>query len=957
MTGDILLTCPFNPNSPPTPLGSPIPQASITVTLNAPVTSRILGGSSPQLWTEALLLVDDPSPANQDPCLSPTNPAACVVAGDNGGTFNQPGRFNVFQGVSGGPGTNSVTFLGVPIDPVGPSNGPPHPRKYRITNVRIDATTLAALPAGPSPVSASLAVSPATSMQIGGQPLTSGFVSDGLATSTSATNPPFQQCVTYPTTTVGTVTFTEDFATAFKVAGSSGQSTPATVYNTESGLEIAVSGGTAGAANTGTRLQTTISNIPPGVTILVDNWAQSPASIGCASPGINNAGCTLVSDAVLAGSGTPADPGQDTITAVTNGGQGSVTVVWEVTNTNSSAIDSLAFRIYAAFAGMSATPNLATSALSGFSPQYFANASAGPIPEFSLTVNVPAAPTNLFTISPCPEISGQVTLSGFGLSGVAMALAGTLAENTVTNGSGNYSFSVPGGNYTVTPSLNGYTFTPPEQTFNNLSLNQTANFIATSITPAITSSSPLPAGTVGVAYSQILTATGGTVPYTWAINTGALPPGLALNPVTGQIGGTPTTAGASNFSIQVTDGHGHSAIKAFSLSIAAVLAITSSSPLPAGTVSAKYSQTLVAAGGTPPYSWALSQGSLPAGLSLTAATGQISGTPTTSGVASFTIVVTDSTGATASQQYKLTVNPAPTIATTSPLPAGTINTAYTLTLQSAGGTPPFTWAVTAGALPAGLSLTAATAQIGGTPTTSGVASFTIGITDSNGATASQQYKLTVNPSPAITTASPLPAGTVSASYKLTLQSTGGTPPFTWAVTAGALPAGLSLNAATGQINGTPTTSGVASFTIGITDSNGATASQQYKLTVNPAPTIATASPLPAGTVNASYKLTLAVHRRHAAHYLGGDCRRFTSRAIPQCGDRADRRHSYGRRRRELHHRDHRQQRGRGFPAVQADGQPQPRDCHGLAVASTATVNASYKLTLQSTGGTPPLLGR
>ena len=851
LTGDILLSCVGAPGAAPTPTGAVIPQANISVSLSAPVTSRILSGTA----TEALLLVDDPSPANQDPCLSPTNPTvACQVLGGKppGATFNSPGRFNVFQGIGGGPGSSSVTFLGVPVDP--PSLGiTAASRTYRITNVRLDATSVPAGAGGLSPVFAFVS-SGSPSITINNPQLTVGFASNGLTVRTSAATPPFLQCLTYPTTTVGTVTFAENFATAFKVAGFTGQNTAGTVYNTESGLEIAVTGGTAGVANTGTRLQTTISNIPSGVTIYVDNWAQSPASAGCTAPGINNTGCTLISDATMVtGTGTPVDPGKNTVTAVTNGTESSVTVVWEVTNTNSSAIDSLVFNIYASSTGVPGSPSLATAALSGFSPQFASYSSSGPIPEFSSTVNVPATPSTLFTVSLCPAISGQVTLSGSGLSGVTMALSGSQSAFTATNGSGNYSFTVPGGNYTVTPSLNGYTFNPPGQTFNNLSGNQTANFAAILAAPVITSNSPLPAGTVGVNYSQTLAASGGTPPYIWTVTTGTLPAGLSLNSAT--ISGTPTTAGASNFSIQVSDSQGLIATKSFSLSINAALVITTSSPLPAGTVSAKYAQTLKATGGAVPYTWALSGGSLPAGLSLNPATGAIGGTPTASGAVNFIIQVTDAKRVTATAPFTLTINAALTI-TNAVLPSCTVGANCSQTVSLNGGTGPYTYVVSAGALPAGLSLNSTSGQISGTPTTSGVSSFTIQVTDSNGATASQQYKLTINPPLTITTTSPLTGGTANISYTLTFQAAGGTPPYTWAVSAGALPAGILLNSATGQVSGKPAAGGTANFTIQITDANGAAASAPFTLTIAANPAITTAT-LPPPALGSPYSTQLS----------------------------------------------------------------------------------------------------
>jgi len=401
LTGDILLNCLGAPGATPTPTGAPIPQANISVSLSAPVTSRILTGGN---LTDALLVVDDPAPGNQDVCLSPTNPAvACLDTGGNppGATFNNPHRFNVFQGIAGGPGSYSVTFLGIPVDP------PATSRTYRITNIRVDATSVPSGAAGLSPVFAFVSASPSSSIQINNPQNYVGFVSNGLTTSTSSAAPSFLQCQSYGTTKVGTVTFTENFATAFKTQGVTveddssiyPQNTPGTVYYTESGLQIAVTGGEAGVADSGTELQTTISNIPTGVTISVDSWAASPAETG-----------TVWSDATLISpvSALP-DPRDNSVVDVTDGSESSVTVVWEVTNTNSVAIDSLAFNIYASFTGApgtpgTPTPNLATGALSGFSPQLAAYSATGPIPEFSSTVNVPTAPTTLFTVSLCQTI-------------------------------------------------------------------------------------------------------------------------------------------------------------------------------------------------------------------------------------------------------------------------------------------------------------------------------------------------------------------------------------------------------------------------------------------------------------------------------------------------------------------------------------------------------------------------
>ena len=142
------------------------------------------------------------------------------------------------------------------------------------------------------------------------------------------------------------------------------------------------------------------------------------------------------------------------------------------------------------------------------------------------------------------------------------------------------------------------------------------------------STAALPNALATTAYSQPLSATGGTTPYTWSVSAGSLPPGLSLTP-TGSIYGTPSTPGGYPFSVQVADSTTPAAqtlTKALSITVGQALTI-STSTLPAGMVSTSYSQTLAAAGGTPGYTWSLASGSLPAGLTLSAA-GALSGTPT-----------------------------------------------------------------------------------------------------------------------------------------------------------------------------------------------------------------------------------------------------------------------------------------------------------------------------------------
>lgn len=172
----------------------------------------------------------------------------------------------------------------------------------------------------------------------------------------------------------------------------------------------------------------------------------------------------------------------------------------------------------------------------------------------------------------------------------------------------------------------------------------------------------LPPGTVGQFYNQAITTNNeGTAPYTFAVTSGSLPPGLTLDADTGVIGGTPTAAGAYTLTVTVKDKNGNSASESYTLTVGAPsLAITTTS-LAAGTVSRQYSQTIATNNeGTAPYTFAVTTGSLPPGLVLEASTGVVSGTPTTAGTYAFTVTVKDANNTSAAESYTLTVGAAPT---------------------------------------------------------------------------------------------------------------------------------------------------------------------------------------------------------------------------------------------------------------------------------------------------------
>jgi len=259
----------------------------------------------------------------------------------------------------------------------------------------------------------------------------------------------------------------------------------------------------------------------------------------------------------------------------------------------------------------------------------------------------------------------------------------------------------------------------------------------------------LPSGKTGVAYSATLAATGGTAPYTWSIAAGLLPAGVGLGTGTGTISGTPTTAGTYTVTVQAVDSAGQVASKALSFVIAASLSITTTS-IPNATAGVVYNATLVTSGGTPPVTWAVSSGQLPTGLSLSSS-GSITGTPSSAGSFTFVAQATDSAAGTASQSYPLVVSAPGTggatiIITNADLPNGTVGTAYAATLAATGGTAPYTWSIVSGALPAGLTLNGSTGAISGTPTTVGWSNlFTVQVADSAGSTGSLAYSVIINP--------------------------------------------------------------------------------------------------------------------------------------------------------------------------------------------------------------------
>jgi Tfp pilus assembly protein PilV len=354
--------------------------------------------------------------------------------------------------------------------------------------------------------------------------------------------------------------------------------------------------------------------------------------------------------------------------------------------------------------------------------------------------------------------------------------------------------------------------------------------------PTISGPAALPNGTVSVAYpSTLITSSGGTAPLVFSAT--GLPPGLTIDAVSGIISGMPSAAGTyAAVVVKITDAFNATITANYSVTISSAPTITTGS-LPSSTVDRPYpSINMTAGGGTAPLSW--SAIGLPGGLTISAA-GVISGTPTTVGAFTPTVTVTDSAGATGTKNFSVTINAAPAI-TSSTLPDGAQGVAYNFSVAGTNGSLPYTWS--AAGLPGGLTITGG-GLISGSPTVTG--DFTVNVTliDASGATAAASLPLRINSQITITAPGSLAAWTVNRGYPaVTATATGGTGAYTWSATN--LPAGLTIDPASGVISGTPTVT-VTNATVTVMATDTATPpqtkSRNYTLTIHTAPTIATVS--------------------------------------------------------------------------------------------------------------------
>jgi hypothetical protein len=256
-------------------------------------------------------------------------------------------------------------------------------------------------------------------------------------------------------------------------------------------------------------------------------------------------------------------------------------------------------------------------------------------PPLVVTSSSPLPPASLTL-----PYSTQLSASGSRGSYTWSQSSGTIPPGLLLTSMGTISgIPIKSGNYSFTVKV----ATAWANTTKSVTISVTA--------PLKVSTATLADGTVGANYSASVGGSGGTTPYKWSIDSGLLPPGLAL--VGYKITGIPTTPGAYPFTVRVTDAYGRTATKLLTITVYQLVIVTTAAPN--GNQGVAYSFQFVADGGKGTYKWTRSSGSLPAGLTLTT-TGLLYGTPTTATTYTFTLKVVDSANRSRTQTYIVTIS-------------------------------------------------------------------------------------------------------------------------------------------------------------------------------------------------------------------------------------------------------------------------------------------------------------
>lgn len=472
---------------------------------------------------------------------------------------------------------------------------------------------------------------------------------------------------------------------------------------------------------------------------------------------------------------------------------------------------------------------------------------AGSLANISVIVTAQDGSTRSYTVSvtraeapPVASDSSHTVAANSTNNTVTLALSGgTAAAVNLVTPPVHGSATVSGTTVTYTPTAgysgsDSFTWHASNNggTSSDATVSLTVSAPALAVTPA---SGVLPAATAGRAWSQSLTASGGTSPYSWASTT--LPPGLTLNASAGTLSGTPSAAGNYSFQVTATDAHGATGSASYTLGVSAASPVTGDSVVTVAANSSSNPVPLSLSGGA---ATSVSIVTPPAHGSAVAAGKLVSYTPVPgySGSDSFTYTATNSSGTSASARVSLTVTPV--LLTLSPaggsLPTAAAGSRWSQTVTAARGTAPYAFSVTT--LPAGITLNATTGILAGTPAVAGSYTFQVTASDSQGASGTASYSLTVSAAPQTAlvmqpAGGQLPQGKAGQAYTRAFSVTGGIAPYRWQL-SGAPPAGLAF--AEGVLSGIPREAGNSVFSVQVTDAAGSTLQASYTLG------IATAAP-------------------------------------------------------------------------------------------------------------------
>ncbi len=345
----------------------------------------------------------------------------------------------------------------------------------------------------------------------------------------------------------------------------------------------------------------------------------------------------------------------------------------------------------------------------------------------------------------------------------------------------------------------------------------------------------LPAARLYIPYFAKIDVAGADENYHFEIESNTLPKGLSFDDNTGVISGTATTLGVNTFTVTLLSGD-RSVSKEFSLIVthptASLQVLTYN--VPVAYKGTPYTFDILAVGGVAPYTFALSEGSLPKGLTLSES-GRISGTPTVEEDSIFFIKITDQEGVTfpisdsdkdlAKLSMRVVLKGKLSISTLSLQPGMILNKESSITIKASGGSLPYNWKIQEGDLPDGVTFTQSEngeAVISGKPTVVGEFSLIIEVQDADDFVDVNFYVLAVTDEKGLViSTNSLPNGKIDEPYSATLEASGGQD-YHWSVILGEVPSGISLDSKTGALSGTPYRAGTFSFAVSVTDTSSRT---------------------------------------------------------------------------------------------------------------------------------------